>query len=204
VIWLLVVFLGIVGLRTCSTTTPQAPPEILPRQSLKEVATPIAVEPMAEVAPSDMERAARHAGLAVGAEGTSGAMIYSVNCYAAVKRRYSQGKLDQCGAFDLLAARMTSDPVEFPVEAEYFQPEAGAGRYTDNAAAAGASPEIMAERFAKLKALSDDLVLVPVTPPPAVVDIDATDAMPEASDHIGDVDAAENISTGDEDLGDGL
>lgn len=48
--------------------------------------------------------AARHAGLAIGADGIEGASIYSLNCWAAADRTFSLIVTERCVAFDTLVA----------------------------------------------------------------------------------------------------
>jgi hypothetical protein len=73
------------------------------------------------------------------AEGMSGAMIFSQNCYDALSRSFSWSKLDVCGAFDRLAvdAIDTADTQGLAAETEYFGSEAAAGRYLTVAVKAG-------------------------------------------------------------------
>lgn len=84
-------------------------------------------------------RGAAHLRLAVGAEGLSGAMVYSQNCYDALSRDFSWAKLDQCGGADMLAVRSieSADTAALTGEAAYFESEAAAGRYLAAATGAG-------------------------------------------------------------------
>lgn len=77
--------------------------------------------------------------LAAGAEGFSGAMIYSQNCYDALSREFTWARLDQCGAADMLAARSidSADTVALVSEPTYFQSESAAARYLVAATGAG-------------------------------------------------------------------
>src|SRR3546814_19909602 len=60
--------------------------------------------------------------LAVDAEGLSGAMIYSENCYDALSHKFDWSTLDTCGAFDQAAvhAADTTDLTGLSKEAVYF------------------------------------------------------------------------------------
>jgi hypothetical protein len=80
-----------------------------------------------------------HLRLAFSAEGFSGAMIYSQNCFDALTRDFSWSKLDQCGAADMLVSRSIDsvDATERAGEAAYFESEAAAGRYLAAATGAG-------------------------------------------------------------------
>lgn len=86
-----------------------------------------------------VNRGTGHLRVAVNADGFSGAMIYSQNCYDALGRQFTWAKLDTCGAFDMLAVRSIADAdtANFANEAGYFQSEAAAGRYLAAATAAG-------------------------------------------------------------------
>src|SRR3546814_20646650 len=78
--------------------------------------------------------------LAVDAEGLSGAMIYSENCYDALSHKFDWSKIDTCGAFYQAAvhAEDMTDLTGLSMEASYFQSEVAAGRYSASATADGA------------------------------------------------------------------
>src|SRR3546814_14982263 len=92
--------------------------------------------------------------LAVDAEGLSGAMIYSENCYDALSHKFDWSRLDTCGAFDQAAvhAADTTDLTGLSKEASYFQSEVAAGRYLAAAPAAGAEAGAADPRLAALTA----------------------------------------------------
>ena len=96
---------------------------------------PPPVEPLNAAA---ITRGTGHLRLAVTAEGFSGAMIYSQNCYDSLAHRFAWAKLDTCGAFDMLAVRSIAgaDTANLISEPGYFQSEAAAGRYLAAATAA--------------------------------------------------------------------
>jgi hypothetical protein len=98
--------------------------------------TPPPVEPLNA---ASVTRGTTHLRTAVTAEGFSGAMIYSQNCYDALTRAFTWAKLDTCGAFDLLAVRSIAraDTAGINSEASWFQSEAAAGRYLAAATGAG-------------------------------------------------------------------
>lgn len=111
-------------------------------------ATPLPVAPLDE---GRVRTSRRHLLAVVQAEGLSGAMIYSQNCYDALSRSFDWGKLDQCGGFDLLAVGQADGaPDGLDAEIEYFAPEAAAGRYLTVATKAGEAP---AEADLRLEAL---------------------------------------------------
>jgi hypothetical protein len=75
-------------------------------------------------------RAARHLKLALDAEGFSGAMIYSENCFSSLASHFAWGKLDQCEAFDVLTQIAMSQSDERGPEATYFDKDAVEARFT--------------------------------------------------------------------------
>ncbi|WP_157073560.1 hypothetical protein [Sphingomonas soli] len=89
--------------------------------------------------PRSVELGVQHLRAVLGAEGISGAMIYSQNCYDALARDFSWKMLDRCGAFDMLAVKAVEggDMSGLDSEAQYFDPEAAAGRYLAAATKAG-------------------------------------------------------------------
>jgi hypothetical protein len=89
----------------------------------------------------------------MGAEGFSGAMIYSQNCYDGLAHSFTWAKLDTCGAFDMLAVRSIADAATTSLvnEAGYFQSEAAAGRYISAATAAGAPADGADTRLSALQ-----------------------------------------------------
>lgn len=97
--------------------------------------------PPAPLNAGSIQRGGAHLRLAFSAEGFSGAMIYSQNCYDALGRDFTWQRLDVCGAFDVLAARTIdgADTTALATEEIYFQSESVAGRYL--AAATGAGEE---------------------------------------------------------------
>jgi hypothetical protein len=103
---------------------------------IEAMATTVPVQPLNTAA---MRKGNRHLKLVLDAQGLSGAMVYSQNCYDAVSRNFSWTKLDTCGAFDMLAvkAAAAADTQGLPTELEYFGPEAAAGRYLAVATQAG-------------------------------------------------------------------
>jgi hypothetical protein len=111
---------------------------------------PPPIQPLSEVS---VGRGISHLRLAVSAEGFSGAMIYSQNCYDALTRKFSWAKLDQCGGADMLAVRSIEniDTAEFSSESAYFQSEAAAGRYLAAATGAGQPPTEADTRLSQLE-----------------------------------------------------
>jgi len=102
---------------------------------------------------ASITRGTGHLRLAVTAEGFSGAMIYSQNCYDALGRAFTWAKLDVCGAFDMLAVRSITDADTGGLanESDYFQSEAAAGRYLAAATGAGEPAPEADQRLSQLQ-----------------------------------------------------
>ena len=118
--------------------------------------TPAPIEPLNA---ESISRGAAHLRLVTGAEGFGGAMVYSQNCYDALTRRFSWGRLDTCGAFDMLVVRSATDSnlAGFNNEAVWFESEAAAGRYLAAATGAGQPPAEADVRLAQLQARTAQL-----------------------------------------------
>lgn len=88
---------------------------------------------------ASVRKGQRHLTMVLRAEGLSGAMIYSQNCYDALSRDFSWVRLDLCGGFDMLAvaAVETTATEGLSGEVAYFGSEAAAGRYLALATKAG-------------------------------------------------------------------
>lgn len=139
------------------------PDEALPTEPVAAF-SPAAVAPapmLPSIDASDVHRADQHAELAIGAEGASGAMVYSVNCWAAVSRSFSLAALDRCGAFDALAGRVHMDPLELPAEADWFQAAEANHRYSIAATTGGIDTTAAAERYGRVLELAELEVLEP-------------------------------------------
>lgn len=102
---------------------------------------------------ASIKRGVGHYRLVFGAEGLSGAMIYSQNCYDALAREFSWQKLDQCGAADMMAVRTLADDDGTSPEKEtsYFADETAAGRYISAATGAGEEPGEVDTRLSALQ-----------------------------------------------------
>jgi hypothetical protein len=92
--------------------------------------------------------------LAAAAEGLSGAMIYSQNCYDALASNFSWTKLDSCGAFDMMTVKFMPEDTETALDKEtaYFADETAAGRYLKAATSAGEPADEADSRLADLQA----------------------------------------------------
>jgi hypothetical protein len=144
------------------------------------------VEPLSRTA---VTRGIAHSKLAMNAEGLSGAMIYSQNCYDALSREFTWTKLDVCGAFDMMIVRAIADDVQTGLdkEANWFENETAAGRYISAATGAGEAADETDTRLSQLQArVARAPRAKPTLPPPDLGD-DTTEngadsADPSASD----------------------
>lgn len=130
--------------------------------------TPPPVEPLSATAAS---RGIAHLRLVFSAEGYSGAMVYSQNCYDALIHGFSWSKLDACGAFDAFAARSLDDAdlANLTNEAGWFQSETAAARYLAAATGAGEDATEADNRLSQLQgrvARARDLVAAPAATDP--------------------------------------
>lgn len=89
----------------------------------------------------------------IAAEGFSGAMIYSQNCYDALSHNFGWRLLDICGAADLkaVASMPEYETSGASKESAYFQSEVAAARYLGAATGAGAPAAEADERFAAMQ-----------------------------------------------------
>jgi hypothetical protein len=103
---------------------------------------------------ASVTRGITHLRTAFSAEGFPGAMVYSQNCYDALAHQFSWAKLDQCGAFDALAARSIADAdmAGLDNEADWFQSETAAGRFLAAATGAGENADEADRRFSDVQA----------------------------------------------------
>lgn len=154
--------LAVIGLASGGGGSDQAVAPEPVAASSPAVAVPAPALPPVE--PVVIRRADRHAELAVGAEGASGAMVYSVNCWAGVARSFSLAALDRCGAFDALARRVRMDPSEFAAEAAWFEAGAANERYASAVKVGGIDPAVAGERHTRVLELAGAEVLEPRTP----------------------------------------
>lgn len=143
-----VVIIGIVivlaGLGRCGTssTTSGNSLEAASTEMTQDLKTAVAAQPTKVVEPlstPSVARGVRQEHLAFAAEGLSGAMIFSQNCYDALSRSFDWKRLDRCGAADLAASRSVpeGDSSQLEKESVYFDSEAAAQRYLGAATAAG-------------------------------------------------------------------
>lgn len=173
------VFWGIIGaiafialISQCSGDPSQSNLTELMNESNAEMGNAIAAQAPAPAEPlseTSVRRGISHLRLAVRAEGFSGGMVYSQNCYDALAREFTWAKLDQCGGADMLAARSIDnvDTSELSSEAGYFESEAAAGRYLAAATGAGEPAAEADTRLSKLQSRAARERLVGPQPTPA-------------------------------------
>lgn len=142
---LFLVVLVVLGLAAskCSSNNSDAP-KLAAAEFSNATASAISAQdpkPVEPLNPASVRRGVADLRLVVAAEGVSGAMIYSQNCYEGLTHTFSWKRLDVCGAADVLAARSFSgsEIADSVTEAAYFESETVAGRYL--AAAVGAGEE---------------------------------------------------------------
>ncbi|QDZ06379.1 hypothetical protein FPZ24_01910 [Sphingomonas panacisoli] len=121
------------------------------------------VQPLSKAA---VRRGIGHYRVAFTAEGLSGAMIYSQNCYDALARTFSWAKVDSCGAFDMMTIKSMpeEDQPDLSKEISYFDEETAAGRYLKAVTSAGETTDGADKRLSDLQA---SVAKVPVPKPTA-------------------------------------
>ncbi len=124
-----------------------------------ETMAPPASAPIAPLDVASLHKGRQHLSVVFQAEGLSGAMIYSQNCYDALSRAFSWSKLDVCGGFDMLAVKAadSTNTDGLTAEVEYFGSEAAAGRYLAVATKAGEAAEDADKRLEALQRRTEAL-----------------------------------------------
>jgi len=117
--------------------------------------------PIADVT---LKLAARHAGLALGADGFEGAATYSVNCWAALDRRFELERADRCAAFDAMAAGQGEDAASVPA---WFAEANVAARYQAVMTAHPDGAGDASARLERLRVAAAVQTVTLVTPKPA-------------------------------------
>jgi hypothetical protein len=178
----------------CSDTTTSSSIEpaanAMDSDLVNEISTPLSVasKQAPKPDPAASRRAAVHLRLSLDAEGFSGAMVYSQNCYASLERKFSWRKLDQCAAYDtLVQVGATSAPDLSSGEGEYFSKANVRQRFDLAASGDGTDASSIEEHFtvlqsAALARLPDLQVAAEQSSPDAAEQAETTDA-PPADDH---------------------
>jgi hypothetical protein len=183
------------GMKTVSS--PVAPTKGLVSSTPQGTETPLPVEdPISEIT---LKTAARHAGLALGADGIDGATTYSVNCWAALERTFSLTAAERCATFDALIlgnAEVASSAMQ-----QWFAEVPVAARYQSALNSNGVNVGDIPNRLERLRVAAAIQTVKPVVPkvvnPPAAAvtedDIELS-AEQDASDSL----AIENESATDQ------
>lgn len=112
----------------------QAPATVAPQQAVAAQPTAASLPPARKAAPAEpslqtvVGTAAADAGRSVEALGSSGARLYSENCYAALASRSSDSVRDRCLAFDRIAGRLLDEAGD-QAEAFWFSEQSAVDRY---------------------------------------------------------------------------
>ena len=167
--------LAIFGLIRACDPTPLAPTGGPPPDAVVQ----LPAGSLSEVSAADIALAARHARIALDAEGLEGAQIYSVNCYAALERAFDLAKLDQCGAFDALISPAATDDVSPSL---FFDQEAAQERFEQAARSGGVQPSDMTLRLLEVQRLANAEGLPAARRPPARQPVERAASTPEAID----------------------
>lgn len=194
--WVAVVGVIVVAVASQSETKPITASEVS-AQGLVAKTAPVAGGPQAEepIADATLKLAARHAGLALGADGVSGASAYSVNCWASLERTFSVSTVERCAAFDALVLANASNDAAMP---PWFAEDTVAARYQAALSSNSVTIADMPARLERLRvatAIQTVTLVVPKTPKPVAVA--ATDASTdgESADTTTDSVLADNSSS---------
>lgn len=157
--WIVLGIIGLVALVAMCSSEDETK-QSFASQSLSEQVQAMRSPTATAIASLDVpsvRKAKRHLDAVIDAEGLSGAMIYSQNCYDALSRAFSWAKLDQCGGFDLLAVMAVDTALvdDLDTEVEYFGSEEAAGRYLALAIKGGQEPGDADLRFIELQREAD-------------------------------------------------
>lgn len=130
-ITLVAVFLLVRALRP---NAEEAPATVAPQQAVAARPTAASPPPATKAAPAEpslqtvVGTAAADAQRSVEALGSSGAKLYSENCYAALASRSSDSVRDRCFAFDRIAGRLLDEAGD-QAEAFWFSEQSAVDRY---------------------------------------------------------------------------
>jgi hypothetical protein len=148
-----------------------------------------ATEIEAAVSEATLKLAARHVGIALGADGMLGATAYSLNCWASLERRFSLSKTERCAAFDALVLANWSEP---DAATPWFAEGAVSARYLSalNIGRSGIQDATgRLERLRLATALQDVKIIAPKEPKlqPAPATDDAGDEEADSTEVAGSV-----------------
>lgn len=183
----LLISIGRCSAPSTSQTEPFTSPTL--ENQIANIETEKKIDPLDTAA---VARGAKHMRLVFDAEGLSGAMIYSQNCYDRLSHDFSWSTLDDCGGFDMVAVKAADDADTSALqnEAAYFESEAAAARYLTAATKAGEPAEEADTRLEALqKRLAATKPIAKPTPSPSATQENPTEVQPEAGDDSGTDDA---------------
>ena len=179
-----------------SLTSPNAQAEGLLGNDATEAAAPAPFA--AAVAEITLKTAARHAGLALGADGIDGATTYSVNCWASLERTFSLATTDRCAAFDaLILSNADVAPASMP---SWFAEVTVAARYQAALTGNGVAVADISDRLERLRvATALQLVTLVKAKPAEPLTVAATESGTDTSDEQVPMDGgtAENALSGE-------
>lgn len=162
--WVAVVAVIVVGVASQSEKKTVSPPvaetEGLVSNTLPGAETPLPIEaPISEIT---LKTAARHAGLALGADGIDGATTYSVNCWAALERTFSLAMTERCASFDaLILGNAGVTPSEMPL---WFAEVTVSARYQSVLTRNGVNVGNIPNRLERLRVAAAIQIVEPVAP----------------------------------------
>lgn len=161
--------IALVALGQCSSKSTGNVSESAAAQVTQNLSSAVAAQTPSPVQPLSRQRVKE--GLAnyrmvYQAEGLIGAKVFSQNCYDALSKSFSWGKLDLCGAFDAATATAVSDDdaTAHADEASFFDPEVAAQRYLAAATGAGEQADEADNRWSAVQARLPHLPKVSATP----------------------------------------
>ena len=177
---------------TKTTTSVEAPVQSL-------IATPPVDADAAKVegpiADATLKLAARHAGLALGADGVPGATAYSVNCWASLERTFSVSIVERCVAFDALVLGNSSNAAAMP---PWFAEDTVAARYqaalSSNSVTIADVPARL-ERLRVATAIQTVTLVIPKAPRPVAMAAADADTENDSDNTMMDSVSADNISS---------
>lgn len=177
---------------TKTTTTSEAQAQGLIATTASVVDVPKAEGPIAD---ATLKLAARHAGLALGADGVPGASAYSVNCWASLERTFSVSTVERCAAFDALVLGNSSNDTEMP---PWFAEDTVAARYqaalSSNSVTIADVPARL-ERLRVATAIQTVTLVIPKALRPVAVAAADADTENDSDNTMMDSVSADNISS---------
>lgn len=162
--WVAVVCLVVVVVSSQSgkntVSSPIAETEVMASSASAGAETSPPIEgPVSEIT---LKTAARHVGLALGADGIDGATAYSVNCWAALERTFSLARAERCASFDALVLGYAD--VATQAMPQWFEEVAVLARYQSALTVNGANVGNIPNRLERLRVAAAIQIVEPVAP----------------------------------------